>query len=983
MRRPHGVQGAVLGPFAFLATSLVACGDGASPPGTAVDPDTLLAPGQAHYWQGAYDSAQVIWGASLERAQADGDSVSSALLMTWLGLAAMRSGDFALARSQGEAALALKLALGLEEEVTRSYNALGLLALAEDRLVDALRLFELTRTAALAVDDEMAAGAAAGNLGLIHAYLGDLTLAAELLRQMQAAGVTLGEKRLEANALTNLAMVSIWSGDPHGALPSLEEARRIYREIDYPLGEQYALGQLASALAEMGRYQDAFTALDSALVLADRHGMPDLEAETHGLLGALFADLGDPRRALRHFEEAATLAGELGMDAELGNVLRRAAIAHFNLGSEDRALADAEAALAAHRAAGQSFEELDGLLVLADLQQRTGDPIEARTTLLSARIVAHQLDTRSALTLVALAEARLAESAGEPREALAAAQRAREISLEADFRARTEIHSLAARAHAALGEFEPAAAEALAAVRALERVRDGIASEDLRGSLVASTSEVYGDAVLILLQLGRQDEAFAVADAARSRELLHRLTTIGSAPGAGSGFSDPAAPADEFGAAELLLRRIDTLLSQLQLLEELPPDERGVGADLTSLEILARIDRLRDEYESLAIRTAGVDRRSADMLGAQPADPAWIQDAIASDEALLHYTLTRDRLVLFVGRTGFLETLEIPVTPQDLTSRIRLLRELWGTRDTGAERGLPAAQGLYELLLAPALEAGLLEGASRLVIVPHGVLEQLPFQALVDPSTRRFLVEDYVISYTPSASALPALRNSQSGVEGGVRSVDAFAPFPQSLPGTRAEAVAANDAVSDGRLYLDRRATEGAVRGSLADPSVVHVASHGILNARNPMFSRIDLARAGGSGSDDDGRLEVHEVLRLQINSPLVVLSGCETARAEEWSGDPLRSAGVTTLSQAFLQAGARNVMATLWRIHDLGSAELVSRFYQEASGGDVALGLAWAQRAMIADAEYAAPYYWAGFVLVGDGHISGSRHGTVAGSVR
>jgi len=559
---------------------------------------------------------------------------------------------------------------------------------------------------------------------------------------------------------------------------------------------------------------------------------------------------------------------------------------------------------------------------------------------------------------------------GEPRQALLAAERAREVSLEADFRVRTEIHSLAARAHSALGDLDSAAVEVLAAVRALERVRQGIASEDLRTSLVASRSQVYGDAVLILLQLDREDEAFAVADAARSRELLHRLTGIGPAPGAGGTLQDPVVPAHDFGAPELLLRRIDALLSQLRILEDLSPEERGVGTEETSVEILSRVDRLRDEYESLTIRTASLDRRTAAMLGAVSADPARVQGAMAADEALLHYTLTRDRLVVFVARSDGFETIRIPVTPQDLTSRVRLLRELWSSPRPAAERGLPAAQGLHRLLVGPMVEAGLLEGVSRLVIVPHGVLEQLPFQALHDPATERFLVEDYVISYAPSASALSALRDPDPGLDGEIRKVDAFAPFPRNLPGTRAEAEAASDAGPDGRLFLDRRATEGAVRSSLAAPSVVHVASHGILNARNPMFSRIDLARGSHSGSSDDGRLEVHEVLRLRIESPLVVLSGCETAVAEEWSGDPLRPAGIATLSQAFLQAGARNVMATLWRIHDLGSAELVSRFYDEASGGDVALGLAQAQRAMIADAQYAAPYYWAGFVLVGDGHI-------------
>lgn len=186
------------------------------------------------------------------------------------------------------------------------------------------------------------------------------------------------------------------------------------------------------------------------------------------------------------------------------------------------------------------------------------------------------------------------------------------------------------------------------------------------------------------------------------------------------------------------------------------------------------------------------------------------------------------------------------------------------------------------------------------------------------------------------------------------------------LPGTRPEAASAAGTGRNGRLHVDRRATESAVRQALVSGAAVHIASHGILNPRNPMFSRIELARGNGNSSSDDGRLEVHEVLKLSINSPLVVLSGCETAVADDWSGEPLRPAGIASLAQAFLQSGAGSVLATLWRIDDAGSAALVSRFYELTGDADVAHALARAQRETIRDPRYSAPYYWAGFVLAG-----------------
>jgi CHAT domain-containing protein/tetratricopeptide (TPR) repeat protein len=948
--------------------------------------DSLLAPGMQHYWMSAYAGARQIWSQALGAALAEGDSVAMAHLETWLGLTAMRSGDFEAARSHGEAGLELKLALADHPDLARSYNALGLLAEAEVRLVDALRLYDRAREAALAAGDRRTAAAATGNSGLVHAYLGDLDRAAALLGEMRETAVALGETRLEGNALTNLAMVAVWAGDPYSALEPLAAARRLYQELDYPLGEQVALGQLATALEAMGRHQEALAAVDHALTLSRQHGLKGQEAENLGILAGLFAGLGDTRRALRHLEEAADLAREEGLEWELGILLRQSASLHLSLGSHERALADALAAHAAHRSAGEPFEELDDLLVLAAIHQRVGDGDRAEAALRSARLLAGELDTRSASSAVALAEAKHAAALGDPRQVLTALDRARESSLDTDSRTRMELHGLAARAYATLGQLDSAAVEGLASVSALERVRGGLASGDLRASFASAAAQVYSDAVLILLQLDRADEAFAVADAARSRELLQRLSAVRPPP-AGAGepgaITDPAVAALGLGAAERLLTRIDALLAQLRGLDSALPPERGAGAEATAGDITARISRLRDEYESVLVRTARLDQRTAALLGGVRTDQANVRAALGDHEAVLHYTMTPDALIIFVARADRIASLEVTVRPEDLASRIRLLRELWGSRDGVPEYGLPAAQGLHDLLIAPVTRAGLMGGVERLIIVPHGVLEQLPFAALHDRATERFLVEDHVIAYAPSAGAIPALREARGAVALEVAPLQAFAPFPVQLPGTRAEADMVRGAGSGGRVHLGNRATEAQLRRALAGNGVVHVASHGTLNARNPMFSRIALARGTGAHADD-GRLEVHEVLGLRVNSPLVVLSGCETALAEEWTGNALRPAGIATLAQAFLQAGAGAVMATLWRIDDQGSAELVSRFYRLAASRTVADALAGAQRAMIQDPDsrYASPYYWAGFVLSGDGHALGAPQTTVTASV-
>jgi CHAT domain-containing protein len=141
-----------------------------------------------------------------------------------------------------------------------------------------------------------------------------------------------------------------------------------------------------------------------------------------------------------------------------------------------------------------------------------------------------------------------------------------------------------------------------------------------------------------------------------------------------------------------------------------------------------------------------------------------------------------------------------------------------------------------------------------------------------------------------------------------------------------------------------------------------------VLNLRNPMFSRIELARPALVSGDDDGRLEVHELLGLGVRSSLVFLSGCETGAGQDWSEDAVRSGAELTLAQAFLSAGAENVVVTLWRIDDAGAAAFAGQFYRALREHRLAEAIASAQRAISSDPHYASPYYWAGYILSGTG---------------
>jgi CHAT domain-containing protein len=139
------------------------------------------------------------------------------------------------------------------------------------------------------------------------------------------------------------------------------------------------------------------------------------------------------------------------------------------------------------------------------------------------------------------------------------------------------------------------------------------------------------------------------------------------------------------------------------------------------------------------------------------------------------------------------------------------------------------------------------------------------------------------------------------------------------------------------------------------------------------MFSAIALAppsRAGDVTPSNDGRLEMHEVLAMEVGSRLVYLSGCETALGAATPTSSRSEEDYATLAQAFLFAGARDVVATLWRIDDRGAADFAIRFYQSLRSTSPTEALALAQRALIHDQRYAAPYYWAAYTVSGAGTI-------------
>lgn len=964
----------IRGALAVIGYLAGACGSPRAPPENPGPPpasdvaetgqlDSLMGVAESAYADGEFSNARIAFRAALALAENRGDSVGEARILTWLGLAARNLGEYAESRALGERALALKLSLGLRAELFRSYNALGLLAWNQGRHDEALLRFAAASEAAIAVGDRSGLAKLANNVALVQAELGNFSEARQGFLEAGRAARELQDSSSEGRSLSNLGMLEIQLGDPHAGIASLHAARRLLAAVGDVTGEQNALGQLGSAYDALGEPRLAFAALDSALRLSRDQGLRQEEASNLELIAGLHRQAGDLPRALQLYDQAHAINGELGNAVEQGTNRRNTAEIQMALGRSDVARTHALEALRLHRGSDAPLQELRDLLLLADVALAADSQRVSDDHLRSAQRLSGKLDTRIARVEVALAGAALALGKGNPRDALRTlSSSSRDLAL-GGYGGEWQAASLRARAFSRLSLLDSAVAAGRQAVAAVDRMRGRFGSGFLRNAFAADKASAYGELVEVLLRLGRNEEAFEVSDGARNNALVEHLAR------AGSDTSVARTAVRSAGEAADMLRRIDSLVVRLDAIDETPRGVRDSGSTAQAVALAVHLAEARGAYEALLVRVAEQDAPGSAMLGWGSTRVQDVQQVLAPDEALLEFLVTPMRVVIFVVTRSGVRSLGTEISLEDLARRVRLARDLVGMPGGDAHQPDQVLRGLHALLIAPAERAGLFGGMRRLVVVAHSVLSYLPFAALQREGTGRYLMEDYALLQLPSAASLAVLRGAvqADGEVGSGRGATVFAPFPNTLPGSSREARAFRRAVGSARSEQGRNATELRLRRALSGGGTVHIASHGVMNPRNPMFSRIELA-AGDGGMDNDGRLEVHELLSFRIRSPLVFLSGCETGVGSAWSTQFARGEDYATLAQAFLYAGATSVVATLWRIGDDGAAAFAERFYGHAGRLDPAQALAEAQREMAKDARFGSPYYWAAYQLFGAG---------------
>ena len=945
------------------ALASAACGhEASSNPGI----DSAFVHAESTYKRGAVDSAETQLKALLAAAESRGDTVSIARALAALAVVARSRNDYTGLRRLANRALSMPLR---PADRFRAHNILGLGAYEQSRYREAAASLDQAIEDARRNGDSLDLAKAIMNRGLVDSELGDYERARE--RFVAARFTARGhDPRTEAKALSNLGMLETRIGAPLAAVPWLDTSRAIYRADHYAPGEANALGQLSVAYAAMGEPQRALAALDSAITVAQEHRLLQEEASSLQLMAEQYQAAGELPRALDYFARAQALNTKLDLQDERGAVIRSEAEIRLSLGQLALAREGANEALAIHRTTESALELLVDYLLLARMDDRSGRSADADASLRAARGMAERLATPDARGRVALAAAEIADRRRRSRDVLAALDSAAPDLAVAAPVEEAHVLTLRARAFARLGMLDSAALIGRNAVRAVERVRARYAAGQLRTSYLSENVDAYAGLIIVLLRQGRIGEAFSVADGARGRGLLEHLAQAGADLAARPG------AARELLQAEALLARIDRLMKNMRDRVHPRQQERTAVADDEDAELSAQLQRARSDYEALLERASTGDAPGAALLGARSVGSTTVRRVLLPGELLLEYFVAADTLITFAVSLDTTRVIVTQVAGADLATRVRVARELVARRDLSGGRVNTALESLHQTLIEPVRRVGLLEQATRLVIVPHGPLTYLPFAALRDPNDGKYLVERRAILFAPSAAALAAIRGASSSADARAGAAVAFAPFPRDLPATVEEARGVARAIPGAVVLAGSEATEGALRRGLDEAPLVHVATHGQLNAYSPMFSHVALAAGHGGNRSDDGRLEVHELLGIRVRTSLVFLSGCETGTGNAWSTAFSPGEDFTTLGQAFLYAGAQSVVATLWRIEDDAAAAFAERFYSGLQRSNAPEALAEAQRAMIRDPRYASPFDWAAYTVSGND----ARHPVLAG---
>lgn len=512
----------------------------------------------------------------------------------------------------------------------------------------------------------------------------------------------------------------------------------------------------------------------------------------------------------------------------------------------------------------------------------------------------------------------------------------------------------------------------------LEQQRSRLGYEEFQLTYFQSLQPTYEKVIELLLRYSQLDQAFLTAERLRSRLLLALL---------GQGLSNTVVwPSDrrnelvrilnEYNREEIRLCFGDGLRSHMyEDTSGLSPEDDNETVNNSPLVQEARHRFLRLYEAQRLYRANWQPRQSPPAMSFEEA-----QRFLGRDDALVAYLLTDQSLIIFAATDKARHFQHLIYPREKLANDVeelcfamdalqdevlgesyvqwfsREMQEPWPEAiEVLMNRLHRSLEKLYVLLVAPVL--AVVEQKAHWVIVPHGPLHRLPWAAL--RGADHYLIEQHSVSLLPSASVGAFLERSRPSVE----SIAVFFADPDpndprlELPETQREAQAVYEFFRAGPVpFVGRTATKQAFLEYASIANLLHLACHHVFDGEVPLLSFLKLS--GDSGTDS---LYAFEVTELNLSAELVSLSACQSGRSQIATGD--EQYGIV---RAFLAAGVRSVISTLWSIDDESAAAFFIDFYKNACKYGLSQALSSTQRRLLKDPLYELPCFWAAYILSG-----------------
>ena len=891
-------------------------------------------------------------------------------------------------------------------EITAIYANIGDVKAARESSANAITLAEK-------IGDRTLKARALNNVGELHYLLGDMPQAADLYRRGLQLWIETGDRKGQAETYTSLGYTASDLGQVKEAFDFYRQALDLWQAARDRQGEAVTLTAMGRLHSRIGESQDALDLFNRAKPVIERTGNLVEEARIITGIAFVYSRVGENEKAVDYYDRAVSLFEKANYPNGLAATLYSQARVYYDLNQRQKALAAQQKALEIFRSIRDRRLEIKALIEIGKLLNETDNKSAAIRTYLLARSYAHsQKDLRAEMEAWNLLGITYKSQDKKPL-ALDCFRKALALSREAEYRfgeSATLYHI--AKTQFELGELADARTQTQAAIDVIEALRTKVGSYDLRASYFASVRQLYELYIDILMNLhikspheGYDVLAFEASERARARSLLEML---GSAR---VGVRDKVDP--ELLAQERELRR--------QLNEKAELKLQHVSASDSGSDIDREIEELTRWYQEVRAQVRAVSLEHTEQAQPLPLNLQEIRDRdLKDDTALLEFSLGERQSYLWFVTKDSLKTLILPPRKEIEDSAIELRRFLTppiaaaGESFNDLQARVGAEQKEYwqkaERLSNTLLGQIASElGTRRLLIVPDGALQYIPFSALPVPASGddiKPLIMEHEISFQPSASILATLRSRVSQtpkkaiavfadpvferedsrlagskqliasaqppegqMESALRDVNpswSAGKIPRLLSSRdEANAIIEMASVSDNLKAIGFDASKTAATSiDLSQYRVIHIATHGVLDSKRPELSGLLLSRFDREGRQTEGFLTLDDIYNLNLAADIVVLSACNTGLGKDVSGE-----GLVGLVHGFMYAGTSRVVSSLWKVDDDATAQLMSDFYREMfqGGKSPSAALREAQIAMWQQKRWHAPYYWAAFVLQGD----------------